>query len=484
MNGQAPETAQYPSGDYGPQEELFDWAKIRRYVAFSLRSVGRRPWIFLLVASGMVALAAGALAVLPKTYEVGCRLLTQKNPVLAVRADASQADLPTRSAAETIVRRENLHALIRQTRLLQEWPMRRAPVLRAKDWILGKLRAPPSEEQMLDALTGLLEKRLNVWTTPDGGVVIQLQWPDGVMAYRLVDAAQQNFFETRHVLEVSTIAEQISILEGHAADLKKEIDKQVDDLQRRRERSAPKGARLAVRPPPPKPIDPEALNLKVMLDAKRRAIADLEDYRQRHLIELQTRLAEQRAVYSESHPVIVDLQQSIDSLQAESPQLATLHREEADLLHRLAQRTDGAELVGASALAIPADLIRNDPLVGEDSAVEYARAQLRFSVQQYASLRERIDAGRIDLDTARAAFKYRYTVVVPPEVPHGPIKPNAMLVMVAALIAGLGLALFATTAADLRSGVVLELWQLHELLGPGRPVVDVSVPMLPPGNQP
>ena len=47
-----------------------------------------------------------------------------------------------------------------------------------------------------------------------------------------MDAAQQNFLETRHVLEVSTIAEQISILEGHAARVKKDLEAQVADLQR------------------------------------------------------------------------------------------------------------------------------------------------------------------------------------------------------------------------------------------------------------
>ena len=63
-----------------------------------------------------------------------------------------------------------------------------------------------------------------------------------------------------------------------------------------------------------------------------------------------------------------------------------------------------------------------------------------------------------------AAFKYRYRMVVPPQIPNGPIKPKASLMMVAAAIAGLLLALFTTTLADLRSGVVLERWQLEDLL--------------------
>jgi len=80
-------------------------------------------------------------------------------------------------------------------------------------------------------------------------------------------------------------------------------------------------------------------------------------------------------------------------------------------------------------------------------------------------MRERIDSARIDLDTARAAFKYRYSVVIPPQVPRGPIKPKTPLVMAGAVIAGLVLALFATTFADFRAGVVLKHWQLEDLLG-------------------
>src|SRR3954471_6786231 len=270
-------------------EDLFDWAKVRRYLIFSTGSVRRRPWLFISVATVMVGLTAGALAVLPKTYQVDCKLLAQKNSVLAVRADANMNDQPARSAVEMIVRHENLVALIRQTDLLQEWPRRRAPILRLKDWAMGFVRKPPAEEERLDALTGLLEKQLNVWTNLNEGTVnIGLTWPDPLMAYRLVDAAQQNFLEMRHVLEISTISEQISILDGHAEKLKGEIDKQVSDLQRIRDQNAPRGARMARRAAEakPAPSDPEVDELRRTLQAKQRAIADLEEMRRRHLLEL------------------------------------------------------------------------------------------------------------------------------------------------------------------------------------------------------
>jgi hypothetical protein len=459
-------------------EELFDWEKLRRYAAFSLGSIRRRPLLFLLVAGGMVAFAATGLAVLPKTYEVESRLLAQKNPVLAVRADANPMDVPTKAAAETIIRRDNLKDLIRQTDLLQEWPKRRAPLLRVKDWLLRALHRSPGEKELTEGLTDLLEKNFTVWTTPDGTVTVKVHWPDALMAYRLVDAAEQNFIERRHVLEVSTIAEQISILEGHAAGLKEKIETEVADLQRLRDASAPRGSRTPAARPRAR-IDPEVLNLRVMLDSKRRAIADLEESRRRHFVELQTRLSEQRAVYAENHPMLLDLQRSIDSLRQESPQLAALRQEERELRRQLSERPDGGDGALPGAPTIPAELFRAFS-ADEDSSVEYARAQLQYAAQQYAAMRGRIDAARIDLDTARAAFKYRYSVVSPPQVPRGPIKPKAPLVIAAALFAGLVLALFATTLADFRTGVVLKRWQLEDLLGP-KAIVEVRL-LSPPGR--
>src|SRR6267378_5650613 len=182
-----------PHPEYEGHDELFDWQKWRRYAVFSLGSVRRRPFLFAIVFCGMVLLSAGALAVLPKTYEVESRLLAQKNPVLAVRADASQMDLQTRAAAETIIRRDNLQALMRQADLLQEWQRSRAPILRLKDRVLRMVHLEPSAKDLTEGLTDLLEKNFTVWTTPDGTVGIKVEWRDAPTAFRLVDAAQQNF---------------------------------------------------------------------------------------------------------------------------------------------------------------------------------------------------------------------------------------------------------------------------------------------------
>ena len=81
----------------------------------------------------------------------------------------------------------------------------------------------------------------------------------------------------------------------------------------------------------------------------------------------------------------------------------------------------------------------------------------------------------IELDTARAAFPYRYLVVEPPRVPERPVRPLEVPVTVAAVLYGLFLALFAATFSELRSGSVREAWQLERALGGGVPVIEVRL---------
>src|SRR5262249_52353975 len=158
---------------------------------------------------------------------------------------------------------------------------------------------------------------------------------DPQVGFRLVDSALQNFLEERHSTEVSTIAETISILEGHAANLKEEIDAELQDVNRPPQ--VPQAEPDSAPPPLPRrdlgaePSKAELAEVKLMLDAKRRAIDELEDFRHRRLLDLQTQLAQQRAIYADAHPAVATLLQSISALQEPSPQLQALRNQQRNL---------------------------------------------------------------------------------------------------------------------------------------------------------
>ena len=86
-------------------------------------------------------------------------------------------------------------------------------------------------------------------------------------------------------------------------------------------------------------------------------------------------------------------------------------------------------------------------------------------MEKYDSLLDRINSARIELDTARAAFKYRYSIIRPPQLPKRPTKPKIPLVVAAGVMAAMGLAVIAAALSDLRSGRILEPWQVDRALG-------------------
>jgi hypothetical protein len=455
--------------------ELIDVDQLKNWVRFVLHAVRRRKLLVLVVAVLTVGATLGLLSVMPRTYRIEAQLLAQRNSVMPslgnpTRKVPAEMDNPTRAAAETVLRRDNLLSVMKQTDLLNHWYRNRTWLFRLKDRLVDLIAAPTEEERTV-AMVEFLESRLTVKAI-EPTVTISLDWPDAQQGYRLVDAALQNFLEQRHSAEVSTIAETISILEGHAAILKEAIDAELEDVKHPPQATPPGVASNAPSPPrrdlAAETNRAEIAEVKVMLAAKRRAINELEEFRHRRLADLQAQLAQQRAVYADAHPAVVTLLQSISALQEDSPQMVTLRTEERELqteLERLsARRGEGTSAVTKARPSEPPPPRPGDKRADELNA-EYTRTRLRFAMEKYDVLLERIEAARIELDTARAAFKYRYAVIRPPGLPRGPVKPKVPLVLAGGLIAALALGTLAAALADFWSGKILELWQMERGLG-------------------
>jgi uncharacterized protein involved in exopolysaccharide biosynthesis len=494
-----------------------DGEKVRHYVSFVVGSARRHRLLAVAVFVSIMGGAIGSIFAFPKTYHVEAKALAQRSSALTVRGDEPGGDSLTRVAAETVLRRDNLLTLIQQTDLLRYTREHRAPVQRAKDAIAAALHVrEDSEADRLDGLVELLEKKLAVWTSENGSTVtIAIDWSNGPMACRLVDAAQQTFLDARYAREITALVESIAILRSHTTSLKADVDEAVGGIERMRAvRDVPKAdvaspvssprARLfaiqrpatRVSAPSPEP-NPELQQLKIQMDAKQRAIDELEQFRRHQLSELQAHLAEARTTFTESHPAIVDLKQSMSALSVESPQVTSLRQEAASLkaeYDRIASSASDAPVPAAApgpvltTLAVnpaatppqlPSDVLRLDLDLREDRdpGMVYARGQLRDAMDKYAALRTQIQTAQIDLETAQAAFKYRYSVVTPAHLPKSPTKPNVPLIIAAALIAAVFCAVLFAVLVDVRRGRLLERWQIEALLD--RPVLgEVSLPMV------
>jgi capsular polysaccharide biosynthesis protein len=85
-------------------------------------------------------------------------------------------------------------------------------------------------------------------------------------------------------------------------------------------------------------------------------------------------------------------------------------------------------------------------------------------MDKYAALRAQIQGAQIDLETAKAAFKYRYTVVTPARLPRSPSVPNIPVVTLVAFVVSILCGFLLTVLLDLKRGRLVEPWQLERLL--------------------
>jgi uncharacterized protein involved in exopolysaccharide biosynthesis len=520
-----PSVPSSPEAQSADNESLIDFRQIANYAQFVFGALGRHKVLASATFITALAMTAAAIILLPKTYHAQTKLLAQRNEVMTAlsnpgRAVPWDADAPTHAAAETVLRRDNLITLVRQTDLLNDWERTRAPILRLKDFLTRTvLRRRPGPDEKLEQLVGLLEARIIVTTGPttEGTVQIDLDWPNAQTAFRLVEAAQQDFLEARQLAERSAIGESIAILERYSATLHEEINRTLAELQKTKAKGpAAVGAGTTVRlsparvpvvppqvaallPPPAEPTagaqgadalmeDPEIAPLRAALAAKRQEIVSLEEGRQRQLADLRARLAQMSTVYTQTHPSVVTVQESIAALSRDSPQVIALRAETDRIAAEYERRTTAAavrqeerikaefENRAAAAAAAPPRVnsarpgrevqpreVTTTPPAGEPA--DFSSLQLRLELNQLSSVLERTDGARIELAVSQAAFKYRYTVIRPAQVPRSPIRPNIGMVAVAGVFGGVALAFAAALGKDLLGNRILELWQIERQLG-------------------
>lgn len=471
MASSAP-TPQHPApepeaGD-AEAEDGVDLARSLEVVRLVLRAPRRRPLlagtVFLLA-----CLATAAVALFtPRVYTVSTRILVQRNVVIPLLGNPRRPlptdwDVPTKGTSESILRRDNLTALVKETDLVARWSVGRSPALRLLDQIGQALFGPPTDQERMRSLVGLLEKKISV-QVDESTITLSLAWHDPEVGYEIVSALERSFFHDRSETETAAISETIAILEKEAARQREAIDVDVAAAQKTQAPLRPSPAVAPRRYSARGPLAQGAGEASVagVLAQKRSAIQAMEDPWQRRLVDLKTQLSSLRLTYASAHPSVIVLEEKVRQAAVEPPELLALKREESALLEQVKElsRATGSVSEADSPLAV----VGRSSAEAEDSPEQApAKARLAAGVQKYEELRERIDSARIELNTAKAAFKFRYTTVGPAEVPRQPTKPNGPLLG----LCGLGLSIVLTFAVagfkDLTSDRLIEPWQAQRL---------------------
>ena len=435
---------------------ILDWS------SFAMGSVRRRRF---LAAAVLVLGLASTITYYARSrplYEVETKVLAQRQASLpsAVRPGGG-GDPPTRTAEELIRRRENLLDLVKRAGLMDsppaepEWASDRLAVVLHK---LG-LGPDPSTADPLVAMVTRLEKALVV-TTTDDTVKISVRWRNPVQAYQIVEGSLQNFLEARQTQEITAIDETIALLQARLAGLRVQLDREETKRDDSR-RDEPVDLALSPRSAAGAPASAELTRLKSLLDAKERSIRDMEEFRQRRLLELQSQLSEKRNVYAEAHPVVIGLRKEVEALSLDSPQLVAL-RDQARQL-----RTEYAAQAAAEGGRGRQEARGGSPRPARDGrgAGTTQDDRVKDVRAQYLHMVERINAVQLELDGARAAFKYRYSVIWPAEMPRSPVSPNPWKILPLGLLGSIVLALLAAVLPDLWSRRIFEAWQVERDLG-------------------
>ena len=478
--------------DHEDQEETgggggFQVEILKSYLSFAGRALKSR----LLVVFGVLAIGIGITSALfvfiPRTFSCTTVLMTLGNPIL----DGSNSGAnPFAGASDLILRHENLTSIIEGTGLVSKADARRPTLLKLKDRAMRALFGEMNEKTKVASLVGTLEGKIEV-STDKGDLAVKADWSDGATAAELAGAARESFLKARRTAEIAAFEEKMSILDGHATTLRDEVDALAKQLQAAREErrgrareekkqkgdaasaaapaaASPQPVRVAVRQPAEPDGQLPALTEK--LAASKQKLAELSAERERRLREAQAKFEEMKLRLTPSHPEVITQGERVAMLSQVPSDVALLKAEIRDLESDIKQRSLASS---GGTLSIGAALGRSQPagaaplppeitdLLDKDDMDPALMAQLSSTVIKYAGLRDQILSARIDLDTAQAAFNHRYQLIVPAEVPSKPIKPKPAMIIGAGLAVSILLALLIPLALELRTGIMIERWQVQ-----------------------
>jgi uncharacterized protein involved in exopolysaccharide biosynthesis len=484
-------------------EEGLDAERLRELFGLVARAPLRRPLLALFVFVAVAALGIFAAVAMPRTYNAEAKLLAQNDLIVPALSNPNRtvprdADDPTR-VANMIVSHDNLIELAKETDLVSRYYASRSPVLKLKDRLLGGAK---NDEDRLRAVVGTLEKEFTVSTT-NNIVTIQVDWSDAQMAYDLVSAVQKKLLEAHYDDDVAMIKDAIALLEQHADVDMKEVDLALADYQKTATEVMPAAppiaataaATVAVRSRfvhvggarPTVPTERATVpspDLTAALKAKRAEVRDLEAARQQRLDAVHNQLAQTELTLTPQHPAVLALQHKLDALSAPDPAIARAREEEQDLLSRLAPPTPTAstpapgrvvqvvqETPAAAPAAAPSPAVATILPGGGggapwdvDARTQYSHAKLEAAIHRYQDATALIDHANIELEVARTAFKYRYAVVSPAEVPRSTKKPIVPLVGAGSVLGAILLAFLVAAMADRAGGRIFEPWQVQRRL--------------------
>ena len=460
----------------------------KSYLAFGARAVRARLKLSIAIVLSGLLLTIAVNKLFPRTFRCTTILMSVRNPVLDGDRDSSAFS----GAHGLIMRRENLETIVRETALLRKSRERLPPLLKFKDSVRAWLSGPMDDKASIDILVGTLESRLSAGTDQDNNLNISADWTDAVTSAELAGAAKDSFLRARHTLEISAFEDKMSILDAHATKLRAEIDGLAQSMRAAADAKAAQvtksvapratvgadtGVRVVRSAARPAALDTDLPAAKEKLVALKAKLDATENERKNRMRDEQAKLDELKLKFTPSHPQVLTQEERVSMASQVPSELAMMRADVADLEGQLKQREalQRAAPAGGGGMSVRSGSGSGAPQAAElppeimsllgrtdDDSDPALTAQISGAIVRYGAIRDDVRAGKIALDTAQAAFHHRYQVIVPVEAPNAPIKPKAALVLGAGLLLSLLLGALVPVLLLLRSGKLVEYWQVHQ----------------------
>ena len=217
-------------------------------------SAARRHWLLGLT----VMLISGALGVLivsviPPTYESNAKIFdTQSGAITASVAGGKRAEERTmRGLQETVLNRENVLSIVRESKLVERWQASRSWPLQIKDALLVWAFGEPKPEDLERGMVGMLEERAITVAAEEGSSIrFRVQLRDPRLARDIADLVQRNFLEARRKSEFEAITRGIALLEDESKRADEAIEPAIKEMQQMLVKARQKKIDAATKPAP------------------------------------------------------------------------------------------------------------------------------------------------------------------------------------------------------------------------------------------
>ena len=434
-------------------------------------------------------LTTAGVYLVPPTYAVTTHIMTNRSYVMPAlvhprRSVPLQADAPTRGAIELMTSRDNLEQIMADVDLVTMHEKYRSILGRIKDNAFCFFLGPPSPDDLHEGMLQHLARKLRV-SVDNNVVMMTVSWKNPHIAYEIVADAVERFLSLRRDIESSELIETVNILERSAIAARKRIEAVVALLQEtiaQKEsairtggatesvRSAPKGGRfVAVRQPtgrsPKHGGDSSApMNVRRDLRSVQATIETIKRDWERRVLKAQEHLAELRETLGPDHPDVIAAVRDLDTESRSPADLANLQAEEERLSSQFKKmrRDPPADAFKMVRLSVSDDLAQ---VMDRDPEIQRIMAEMRKRQADYDEVMDRLANARIEIETATAAFDYRYVLTQPPVFPKKPVGPKKSLIIAGGVMGGLWLAILLAVAADVLSGRIMESWQVERFVG-------------------